>query len=235
MLLIDGDIVAYRCSFSSEDESDERARKTTDDFLYGLITDAYVALNSEGPYKVYLTGDGNFRYEYAVTVPYKGNRKSNKPKHLYTIRDHLMDSWDAIMVEGEEADDAIAYAAEGDPNAVIVSIDKDFLQCAGYHFNMNSRELTTVSEVEGLRSFYRQMLTGDRVDNIQGLHGVGPKKASKLIDDLTTEQEMYQCVLSEYEKRGETKERVTENGRLLWLRRYPEQIWTPPEQEDETN
>ena len=82
--------------------------------------------------------------------------------------------------------------------------------------------------LEGLRNFYKQILTGDRIDNIQGLHGIGPKKAEKALADCGNEQEMYEVVCQMYEKHDETLQRVIENGKLLWLRRVPNQVWSPP-------
>jgi len=56
-----------------------------------------------------------------------------------------------------------------------------------------------------------------------GINGIGDKKSLKLLEGLT-EQEMYdKCV-----ELHESEERVIENARLLWLRRKPEEIWTPP-------
>jgi len=85
-----------------------------------------------------------------------------------------------------------------------------------------------VTEEQGLRNFYTQMLTGDRTDNIIGLKGIGPKKAEKILVDCKTEEEMYATVVKSYLEAGLTEERVTENGNLLWLRRVPNQVFQAP-------
>jgi len=77
-----------------------------------------------------------------------------------------------------------------------------------------------------VRFFYTQLLTGDRVDNIIGLKGIGPVKAAKALADLTTDIEMYNKVVEMYD--GD-KVRVLENARLLWLRRTPGEMWEAPE------
>jgi len=59
-------------------------------------------------YKAYLTGKGNFREEVATILPYKGTRTAAKPIHYQAIRDYLVKSWDAIIVEGAEADDFLS-------------------------------------------------------------------------------------------------------------------------------
>ena len=76
-----------------------------------------------------------------------------------------------------------------------------------------------------MKFFYKQILTGDRADNIVGLYGIGPKKAEKILADCKTEQDFYLECLHQY---GGEEDRVVENARLLWLRRYPEQLWEPP-------
>ena len=177
--------------------------------------------------KVYLTGKGNFRYDISVSHEYKGNRKDvEKPHHLQGIRKHMSKNWEAEVSKGEEADDLIAIAAtEGGPESVVVSIDKDMLQIPCRHYNPNKREFKVVDEFSGLKFFYKQILTGDRADNIIGLYGIGPTKAERMVTDCKTEQDLYEVCLREY---GGEEDRVIENARLLWLRRYPEQLWEPP-------
>jgi len=70
-----------------------------------------------------------------------------------------------------------------------------------------------------------RILTGDRVDNIEGIRGIGPVKADKILKDCTTERELYEACIKAYD--GNT-DRVLENGKLLWLRRKPNQMWQPP-------
>jgi 5'-3' exonuclease len=76
-----------------------------------------------------------------------------------------------------------------------------------------------------LYSFYKQILTGDRVDNIEGIRGIGPVKADKILKDCTTEKDLYEACIKAYD--GNT-DRVLENGKLLWLRREANQMWQPP-------
>ncbi len=227
MILVDGDIVAYRCAFKCNDESEKTACYTTGSFLSDLISHLYTLIDGEPDYKVYLTGKGNFRHEIAVTEPYKGNRKEKeKPVHLEAIRQYLIKDWNAVVSEGEEADDLIAIDATAIPDSIIVSLDKDFNQVPGKHYNFNKQDLYDVSEDEGLLFFYRQIIMGDKADNIVGVHGIGEKKSQKLLEDLS-EIEMYnKCI-----ELLDSEERVLENARLLWLRREPDQLWEPPVEE----
>ena len=230
MILIDGDIVAYRCAFKCDDESVKTACYTTGSFLSDMISDLYTQIDSEPDYRVYLTGSGNYRNDVAVTAPYKGNRKEKeKPVHLEAIRKYLIEDWNAVVSDGEEADDLIAIDATATPDSIIVSLDKDFQQVPGKHYNFNKRELTSVNEEEGLLFFYRQIIMGDKADNIVGVYGIGDKKSQKLLEGLTEIEMFNKCV-----ELLESEERVIENARLLWLRREPNQIWERPSEENET-
>lgn len=226
MILIDGDIFAYRAAFSCEDQDVEDALDKIDDLIQWAIYSCVLEYDADD-YQVFLTGKGNFRYDIAVTHEYKGNRKDvEKPQHLEAIRKHMVKKWKAIISKGEEADDLIGIAAtEGGKESIVVSIDKDMLQIPCRHYNPNKKEFTVVSDFDGLKFFYTQILTGDRADNIVGLYGVGPKKAEKMLADCKTEADMYEECLHQY---GGEEDRVIENARLLWLRREPDQLWEPP-------
>lgn len=225
-VLVDGDPFAYRAAFSCEDSSVDDAIDKLDDILEQALNEVLWDIEDE-TYQVFLTGKGNFRYDIAVTHEYKGNRKSvERPRHLPEIRQHMEDNWAAIVSEGEEADDLIGiWATAYGPEAIVVSIDKDLLQLPCTNYNPMKRKFTNMTEFDGMKFFYTQILTGDRADNIIGLYGIGPKKAEVLLADCQTEQDMYEVCLHAY---GGMEDRVIENARLLWLRRYEGQIWEPP-------
>lgn len=225
-VLVDGDIVAYRAAFSTQDMLPQDAENKTDELMDYILGETLMFYDSED-YRVFLTGSGNFRYDIAKSFPYKGNRSGvEKPIHLYVTRERLVSKWGAIVSEGEEADDLIAIAAtEYGPDTIVASVDKDMLQIPCKHFNFTTGVWTTVTEFEGLRSFYKQILTGDRADNIVGLYRVGPVKAEKMLQGCDTEDDLWDAVLKAYD--GDL-ERVVENARLLWLRREEGQIWQPP-------
>ena len=227
-VLIDGDIVAYRAAFATQDYSYKEAEEKVDELMEYIISDTVeFPFPSKDDFQTYLTGKTNFRFDIAKSHPYKGNRKdTEKPKHLASARQHMMNKYDAIVSENEEADDLIAKAAAAlDYNCVVASIDKDMLQLPCWHFNFGRNEWTKVEPFDGLKFVYHQMLTGDRADNIVGLQGIGPKKADKLLQDCHTEEDLWTTVLKAYD--GDT-ERLVENARLLWLRRYDNELWEPP-------
>jgi len=226
-VLVDADIIAYRAAFSAKDEPEKQARQKVDDICSGIMYDCFYPINYTLGQNAwfYLTGSGNFRKDLATIKVYKGQRPP-KPEHLPATRDQLVQQWGAEIVEGQEADDAIGIKAtdlKGD--CTIVSIDKDLLMIPGTHYNFVKKEWTEVSQEKGDYFFYKQLLTGDQVDNIQGVPGIGPKKAEKAYEGCTTVQEMYQKALEMY--KGDANA-LLENARLLWLRRYEGEMWEPP-------
>jgi len=226
-VLIDGDIIAYRAAFSTEQMGASDTRRKVDDLIQ-FILDSTVLFPEIGlDYVVYLTGKGNFRDSIAKSHPYKGNRKSvQKPRHLQTARDHMESEYQAIISKGEEADDLIAKeAARLDYHACVASIDKDMLQIPCWHFNIVRGDYLKVEPFGGIKFFYTQILTGDTADNIVGLWKVGPVKAKKILEDAETEEELWDLVVKAYDG---NQDRVIENARLLWLRREEEEIWQPP-------
>lgn len=120
---------------------------------------------------------------------------------------------------------------EASSDTIICTIDKDLKMVPGWHYNWNTDEKIFVTEIEGLRWFYTQCLTGDMTDNIKGLHGVGAKSTliSKL-QDMDTEEQMFKHVHAEYVKRfgSYADQFLLENGRLLWMLKDKEEMWEFP-------
>lgn len=172
-------------------------------------------------YQIFLTGKGNFREQIAKTLPYKGNRdKSHKPEYYHELKDYLIRKWGTREVDGMEADDALGINQTED--TVICSIDKDLLMIPGNHYNFKLKEKKYINEFEGIRNFYLQLLTGDPTDNIPGLPGIGPKRASKILDGAETEEELYERCRESYKGKEELMEEV---ANLLWIRRKDRIYW----------
>jgi 5'-3' exonuclease len=223
-VLIDADPLAYRAVFSASGDTIGGVIEKVDQLFTHIFDGVCEKFGNNLTYKAYLTGSGNFRKE--IAKDYKANRVGEKPALLGFARDYIENTYDTVITEGEEADDAIAIAATKlYPNTIIVSIDKDFKQVPCLLFNPSKDEWSDIDDWSGTLSFYTQMLVGDTVDNIKGVWKVGPAKAKKILDGATTELELWQRCLEAYE--GDYNRAVT-NGRLLWLRREENQMWTPP-------
>lgn len=221
--LIDADSIAYRIAFGCNDDPEKVALAKVSEFLEELVYTYVDSEDCEG----YLTGKTNYRHDIAKTVPYKGNRVLEKPRHLGIIREYMISAWAFSVQEEQEADDAVSIRAYelGEEDYIICSIDKDLNNVRGWHYDFGKNIKYHVTEEQALKNFYTQLLTGDRVDNVPGLKGIGPKKAEKILDGCSTEEELYKAVLEAYDNNVEY---LTEQGQLLWLRREKNQLWTPP-------
>lgn len=221
--LIDGDIVAYRCAIACEDESEKTTLTTTSAYLLDLLYDitSVTGFAELLDNKVFLSGKENFRY--GICADYKANRKDlKKPKYLPLVRQHLIEAFDASISVDQEADDDIAIEASRNYlKSIIVSVDKDFMQVPGYHFNPVKRTFKEQSQEDADRAFFTQMLVGDRVDNIKGVKGIGEVKAARLLEDCTDANAMYKAVLEAY---GGDVVAFKTAMQLLHLRRYPGEI-----------
>lgn len=226
-VFIDADILTYRCSFHAKDGVLDDALNKADELVEMVVDKVHFGFPNWDLLQFHLTGKGNFRYDIAKSHTYKGNRKdTERPPFINEVRDYFVGEYGAIVSHGEEADDAIARgAASYSYDCVIASTDKDFMQVPCWIYNWGRDTWYKPTEVDGLKAFYGQILTGDTSDNIVGLSGIGPKKAEKALKDCDTEGDMYEVCLKYYE--GDV-DRVIENARLLWLRREEGEIWEPP-------
>ena len=213
--LIDADLVAFRCAATVPEHEPLDVAVYRVDVLMRQILEA---TDSE-QYKAFLTGRGNFRK--IINTEYKANRKDKEPPHyLQDCREYLIREWNAVVSEGIEADDLLGI--EQTDETVVCSLDKDLLMIPGVHFNWNKVEYTHVDQTLGLRTFYKQMLIGDRSDNIFGVDKIGPVKAAKAIDHLETEQEMFDTVLALYD---DEYSRFIMNAQCLWIMQNEGETW----------
>ena len=225
-LLIDADFLIYSVGFASEEASEKFAKSRLVETMEDMV---YLHLKADS-YEAFLTGKNNYRYDIAKTVPYKGNRKDmKKPKHYEALREHMVKRLGAVVVDGQEADDEVAIRMTKEPNVfLLVGVDKDLKQISGWHHNPHKAQTEYIDEFEAYKNFATQMLTGDRVDNIPGLSGIGPVKAAKALKKATTKEELLQEVWKQYQEKEHGIEYLTEQGQLLWLRRYEGELWLPP-------
>ena len=224
-LLIDADYLIYGVGFASEEDSEKFAKSRLVETVEDLV---YIHLKADS-YEAFLTGKNNYRYEIAKTVPYKGNRKdAKKPKHYDALREHMITRLGAVVVNGQEADDEVAIRMTKEPEVyLLVGVDKDLKQIPGWHHNPHKAQTEYIDDFQAYKSFCLQLLTGDRVDNIPGLEGIGPKKAAKALQDASTKEELLKAAYEKYQELGYSLDYFTEQGQLLWLRRTEEELWQP--------
>lgn len=237
--LVDADIVAYRCAAScKEDDSVEIANLRADILMRQILEETQAE-----SYKAFLTGSNNFREK--IYPGYKASRKDKpRPVYLQPCREFLVREWNATVTDGIEADDALGI--EQNPfndksydwpfdQTIISSIDKDLLQIPGNHHNIVTKEITYVSPLKALQTFYKQLLLGDRSDDIPGFDGIARQKPTIFLkgcyDRIDGEEEeihMYNFVKEIYEEHGE-EENLERNARLIYILRSEEDVWQPPD------
>lgn len=197
----------------------------------------------------------NFREAIAVSKPYKGTRKQDKPLHFYNLFAYIISEYDVILCNGIEADDQmmIDHQAALD-TTVICSRDKDLFQELGTYFGWEcgkqpQRDMFTCDDIgfientpKGLKGygrkfFYAQMLVGDKVDNIPGLPGAGPAAAVKLLVDCEDDVSCFKAVKQAYKGKGFGKDYFFEQADLLWMIREKTdkgyKLYSPPNSKKE--
>jgi DNA polymerase-1 len=221
--LIDGDIGIYRVGFASQDVDVGFACARMDKWVEDILK-----ANNTSEFSIFLTSEDKSNFRFHLFPEYKANRKVPKPLWYGELRAHLLAEWGATLVEGREADDAMADAQNKD--TVICSIDKDLDQIPGRHYDFVKDVVYDVSPAQGTRFFYLQLLMGDRTDNVGGIEGVGPKGAAKILDNSDGDY-FGACKRAYTEKYGVKRgeELMLLYGRLL---KIGGDLWEFPEEEN---
>lgn len=186
-----------------------------------------------------------FRHALATVKPYKA-RKSDKPYHFDNLTAYMINNYDCKMACGIEADDLMAMDQTKD--TIICSRDKDLRQVPGLHYSWECGKQPEVGPIKftkkgfveprgadkvfggGEMFFLYQLLAGDTVDNIPGCPKVGRVKALAILGEGGKRKEVYSRIADEYFKVYDVdwKERINEQGRLLWLKRTIDDMWEYP-------
>ena len=232
VLLIDGDILAYKIATANEVDThwgngfwtlhcDEIQCKHEVD---AKIEDLGQSLQADD-YVVALTDKNNFRKD--VLPSYKDNRKQRrKPMVLNALRDYIMEKHNGIMWKNLEADDVMGImATEPHPteDRIIVSIDKDMRQIPA----KVSRDGETVEEIPQRLAdywFMIQTLAGDSTDGYNGLPNVGVKTAEKMIKQYTNVPllDLWKIVVGAYKAKGYSKKEALQQARVAHILRHNE-------------
>lgn len=149
--LIDADMLLYELAAGGEDKKEGLvfSFETLIPRIEQKIQDICDAVGATS-HVLYITGKGNFREKIATVKKYKGNRDGQeKPFHYANVKAYMM-SLGAVLVEGMEADDAMAIEQTLDApccpvrgehvwhpdlcDTVICTRDKDLRMVPGFHF-----------------------------------------------------------------------------------------------------
>ncbi len=212
--LIDGFSLLYRAFFALPQTISTSGGLPTN-ALYGFTSMILKLLDeSEGEEVgigvVWDAGLPKFRMD--IFPEYKANR-SAMPEELRAQTDHMDEILEAMNIpamraEGFEADDAIATLSKKIPEGMelmIVTGDQDAMQLV----DKNVKVVRTTRGVSETKEYGRdevieeygvtpeqipdyKALVGDTSDNIPGVRGIGPKGASKLLQEFETVGNLYE-------------------------------------------
>lgn len=237
-LLIDGDIIVYRSSNNVEHEVNwgedvwslyadvKEAKPLVERYLEQLIE-----MTSADDLIFTFSSDNNFRKEVLPT--YKSNRKGvRKPVCYKGLKEWVEDEYNTIAMPNLEGDDVLGILATNgsiEGETVIVSEDKDMQTVPGLLFRNN--EMSCISEKEADYFHLYQTLVGDNTDGYKGCPGIGPKTASRLLDEAAN----WDTVVNAYEKAGLTEEDALVQARVARILRASDYdqstqepiLWTP--------
>lgn len=237
-LFLDGDMLAYRAAFSNEVET------KWEDAVWTLHTDVNASLAycddfiesmckkfDTEDYFVVFSPKTNFRYE--LFPAYKGNRKNKrKPLALTELIKQMCKRHTFMMQDNMEADDLIGIMCTQSPKTTIaLSGDKDFATLPITWYNFLRDELVTLTKEEADKNHLIQTLMGDATDGYQGLKGVGPKTAVKLLDKHGWD---WEAIVKIYESKDMTEEDALLTARLAYILRTENFkdgkiiLWQPP-------
>ncbi|MDC2979319.1 DNA polymerase I [Pelagibacteraceae bacterium] len=200
LILVDGSAYIFRAYYGLPPMN--RADGTPINAVFGFTNMLVKLIEDYSDDKMIVVFDAareNFRNK--IYPEYKANR-GDAPDDLipqFPLIRECVKSFNIpqLEIEGFEADDIIAtYANLAEKNkieTIIVSSDKDLMQLVSKNVTMldpmkNKKiEIKDVEEKFGVKPdkvIFIQALTGDKVDNIPGAPGIGPKTASQLINEF---------------------------------------------------
>ena len=253
--LIDGDILRYEVGFGAETIAKALGFGLPDWDVVNELLEYRIAqiLLATGAteFQLYLTEGRTFRYDLAVSRPYKGTRHEKKPWHFTNLTAHMVNALGAQAVQHVEADDrlAIDHLSSGG-TTVLCSRDKDLRQVPGFFYSWElgnqpgygPRMIDELGELTRLQNhrmqfgkmggcgykwFCAQMIMGDVTDNIPGLPGYGPVAAYDRLVHLDTKEECAEAVEKAYAEAGVGDDYLLEQGRLCWITRRLHEDGTP--------
>lgn len=199
LYLIDGHAQIYRCYYGLFGNLTAPGGEPTK-ATYGFVQMLLSLIKNKKPDYLAMTLDSGeaevFRME--ISADYKAHRApmpEDLPQQIKRIVQILTEAGIPILVmPGYEADDIIATYVEqlkdSDVRIFMVSKDKDLEQLlsdkvymydAGKDLVFGPAELMAEKGYPPEKAVEVQSLCGDSVDNIEGIPGVGPKTAAKLV------------------------------------------------------
>jgi len=218
--IIDADSILYQIAHYQP--SPALCKKSFDDKLAEIMANTGALSGA-----VFIKGKNNFRY--SVAADYKGNRKDTLEPEVKDRLDILYKYATEFCIESDEAeaDDycgvAFRLAQQENKSAIICHIDKDLDALSGWHYNFRKQEFYHVDAAQGYWFLMKQILMGDSTDNIQGIKGLGPKTAEKILSDIPSNLLLSTVIDTYKQKTGNNWEsEFTKAANLIYIRESSE-------------
>lgn len=256
-ILFDADLLAYRTAAAFQDTIDwngdgscvsidgklEEAKRYVRDEIDSMMEDL------KGDELIVCLSDEVINFRSQIIDPtYKQNRSgTERPIHLYDLKDWIAETYPCRGMTRLEADDVQGIMAtephKGD--RIMVSADKDMKTIPGLLCNpMKDRKKVVSSSLEEADRFHLwQTLCGDSVDGYPGCPGTGPGAAEDLLNGLgwesydhelksgkrkgevetrwrRVEMPQWDAIVSAYERVGQTVENALTQARLAFILRH---------------
>lgn len=198
LLLVDGTQLFYRSFFGIRGLSTAAGQPSN--AVFGFVRGIHQLIEVWSPSHIAVAWDGGIPAARRALLP---EYKAQRPPMPDLLRQQIEPVWEFLNLSGislirldqEEADDVLAsLARQAQPDAediMIVTSDKDLFQLVGGRTVMvawgkDDRRVGREEVFEKTGVYPEQIvdwlaLTGDAVDNIPGVEGMGPKTAAKLL------------------------------------------------------
>ena len=211
LLIIDGMAYFYRAFYAIKNI--KRSDGLATNALYGFIKMLNRSINDWQPSDLIIVFDGGLPKKRMDLLPEYKAQRPPMPDDLRSqfepLNEYLkVSNIYTMKVEMQEADDVIAtlgkrFKSEYD-EILVATGDKDMMQMisdnikmvtvAGSPIKMGTQEVKDKTGVYPEQIVDWLALIGDNADNIAGVQGVGPKTATKILNDVGNLEPFEDCL-----------------------------------------
>jgi len=204
LLIVDGNNLAYRYY----------NRPNFDNYYDDYVKTITSLGKSYSAKKIICTFDSGSLYRKTIFPEYKANRDIERTEEeqeryeaFFDCLNEIIDSlpFDNYRFKGVEADDLIAYLALNSDfdTTWIISSDRDLYQLLNSKtkiYNIFSRKEITVTSLKEkynltpMEYMWMRIIEGDKGDNINGIDGIGEKRATALIKDFGSLRDLIEAL-----------------------------------------
>ena len=251
ILLMDADIQAFEAGMATSDWIEfeegegfwdcdlEEAKRCFDDLLteaQDITLPDQVIMTVSDPGRLY------FRHDLAPSYKAGRNEKRPRPPVIAQLKHWLIEERGAKWRPKLEGDDVLGILHTANRQDTLVwSLDKDLATIPGRMIRAGrldsfEHEEVFIEEPDADRWWLMQALMGDPTDGYKGCPGIGPKRASRILEPCVDLPEMWAAVVETYASKGLTADDALVQARLARILRAADwcfdtstvRLWRPP-------